>query len=230
MRRFPHYGRRIGFSLIELLVVLAVVALLAAMIIPAVQKSIARSRATQCQSNLRQIGSLFPLYALNHEGHYPPALSPDRTRTWRSLLAEEFINREQVTTLEGVASEAYQLLWCPEYDERYPHEDHVAGRGSYSLNWFFDDNVTGLKRHVGDSNIKGNVEPLVIDGYPRSDNSQIGAFGGFRTLVSGRDEGSGDYHPGGTFNALFLDGHVEAMTQEMAEGADADVRVRITFE
>ena len=48
--------RRRGFTITELLVVLAVIGLLASITLPAVQQSRAASRRTQCLSNLRQLG------------------------------------------------------------------------------------------------------------------------------------------------------------------------------
>lgn len=61
---------RAGFTLVELLVVLAVIGMLLALVLPAIQSAREAARRTQCRNNLRQIG----LGVMNHEsatGRFP---------------------------------------------------------------------------------------------------------------------------------------------------------------
>jgi prepilin-type N-terminal cleavage/methylation domain-containing protein len=63
-------GRR-GFSLIELLVVISIVAVLAALLLPAINLVKAGSRRQQCSSNLRQVGLAVLVYADDNSGTFP---------------------------------------------------------------------------------------------------------------------------------------------------------------
>ncbi len=68
----PQFLRRAAaFTLIELLTVIAVIGVLAAILIPAVGKVRERAHQTQCVSNLRQLAVAATMYASDHKGDYP---------------------------------------------------------------------------------------------------------------------------------------------------------------
>ncbi|AHF91439.1 N-terminal cleavage protein [Opitutaceae bacterium TAV5] len=63
-----------AFTLIELLTVIAIIGILAAIIIPVVGKVRQSAKAATCTSNLRQIGVAFTLYRNDNKGMAPPPL------------------------------------------------------------------------------------------------------------------------------------------------------------
>jgi prepilin-type N-terminal cleavage/methylation domain-containing protein/prepilin-type processing-associated H-X9-DG protein len=65
------YRRRAGFTLIELLVVIAIIAILAAILFPVFAQAREKARQATCQSNQKQIGTAFQMYATDYDGVFP---------------------------------------------------------------------------------------------------------------------------------------------------------------
>lgn len=63
-----------GFSLIELLVVLSIIALLLGVLLPALMRARSTSLTANCGSNLKQIGVGLEMYVSDNRGWYPRAL------------------------------------------------------------------------------------------------------------------------------------------------------------
>lgn len=64
--------RRRGFTKVELLIVISMIAILAAILFPVFAKARERARRASCLNNLWQIGQALRLYALDGDGRYPP--------------------------------------------------------------------------------------------------------------------------------------------------------------
>lgn len=66
--------RTLGFTLIELMIVIAIIAILAAVLIPNIIRARGRSLLTACTTNLRNIGTAVEMYNVDNNGRYPAGL------------------------------------------------------------------------------------------------------------------------------------------------------------
>ena len=65
-----------GFTLLELLVVIGIIAILAALLLPALSMAKAHARSTVCQNHLRQMGAALKMYVDEHSSAFPYYLGP----------------------------------------------------------------------------------------------------------------------------------------------------------
>ena len=70
------------FTLIELLIVISIIAILAAMLLPALNKAREKARAIQCTGNLKQIGTAFSVYTGDYHDCYPTTIALSGTYSW----------------------------------------------------------------------------------------------------------------------------------------------------
>jgi prepilin-type N-terminal cleavage/methylation domain-containing protein len=138
--------RRRAFTLFELLVVIAVVAVLAALFLPAVAQTKEKARSIQCISNLRQWGLAYRMYADDNADFLPRRgqgvqvlFQIDRSEDWFNALPQYFgipSYQQLVTNRNKPAAHSKSVFICPTAND--PGEEYFL---PYAVNmnlspWF----------------------------------------------------------------------------------------------
>ena len=146
-----------GFTVVEILVVMAILFLLAAVLLPAMTRGNKRSPHISCTSNLKQIGLSFRLYSNDHEDKFPFAVSNQFGGTM------EFTNSPQVIRhFESMSNEMVtpKILVCPSDPGRKKATDFYSPLANRNLSYFVgldarEDNPQLILS--GDRNITGGT-------------------------------------------------------------------------
>ncbi|MCC6579490.1 MAG: prepilin-type N-terminal cleavage/methylation domain-containing protein [Phycisphaeraceae bacterium] len=104
-----------GFTIIELLVVISIIAMLIAILLPALQGARERGRAIVCANHLKQLGVAEQLYVNNNKDWLSPTHSTGALEgIWYYLLLRTFADDYGDST---------RLLVCPSEGQPYPGPD-----------------------------------------------------------------------------------------------------------
>ncbi len=213
--------RRAAFTLVELLVVVAILGVLAALIMAGVRVAAEAGQATRCTSNLRQLATAALTYAGDHDGEFVPAQDPTNTIRWhgtRAAIGAEF--RPDEGPLAPYLGKEGRVKLCPTLrDVLSGHQTFEEGTGGYGYNAVYVGGKPGRpynpERLV---NIPRPAQTVLFTdtAFPRESGLQEYAYcEPFQWVdVTGRLRGrlsaSVHFRHRGTANVAWCDGHVTA--------------------
>ncbi len=102
-------SRRRGFTLVELIVVVAIIITIIALLLPAVQKVREAANKVYCANNLRNIGIAIADYTARHRRKYPTG-GGDIARGGLPVVRSLLVNGNPATELEQDWGWPYQIL------------------------------------------------------------------------------------------------------------------------
>lgn len=117
--RSPRTLRTRGFTLIEVLVVVAIIATLAAVLLPSLARARANARSSVCMSNLHQFGVALQMYQSENKDYIPRG-GTQISQIWVMLVARQIGDKRKYVTVEHVPVERYPIYSCPERVKTLP--------------------------------------------------------------------------------------------------------------
>src|SRR5687767_365774 len=124
--------RRGGFTLVELLVVIGIIAVLISMLLPALNRSREQARRVSCAANLKQIGAAFHMYAGENKGKLPQHFTEGSGLAWLFDIPNQ--TRDWLHKFGTVRD----TLYCP---------GNADTQNDDKLYWFPTGSPTGANQH-----------------------------------------------------------------------------------
>ena len=221
--------KRSGFTLVELLVVVAIIALLISILLPSLSKAREAARAVGCSSNMKQFVIANQLYADEEDGYFVPIKTAHPS--WTSWM---YIDKFRAIMDWRPSGPIPDALQCPDRPELYA-EPQMWGIG-------YGFNRSNLGVAYGDANVVHRESVRY-----GAEKTQFGESNYWRYTWGSADFGTrwdpfGELMPaeGGTYptiayrhnegtNWQFFDGHVEWVSKEESWGDSATDRIQMHY-
>jgi prepilin-type N-terminal cleavage/methylation domain-containing protein len=187
-----------AFTLIEMLVVIAIIAILIAMLYPAVSGMQERGKITQDMNNLRQIGLAIQVYLNDNDDILPPSL------TWPGTTGTPVLYPKYISTRK--------IFKSPFDNKRSPSETDSAPV-SYGINEKMYAAAPGINRNMAQLVSPSSTILLApnYNGDPGTSSSWTGTASSAPNLVVGGAGTKGPQRNGRQINVLCCDLHTETL-------------------
>ncbi len=191
---------RRAFTLIELLIVIAIIAILAAILFPVFARAREKARQASCQSNLKQIGLALRMYCQDYDEINTPiyySIGGGNSFRWHQTVQPYMRSTEMYRCLSGAQLvDTYTGLYMS-----YGMNSFNLDPGVYPCLWYA----------TADSQIMDPSGTIwVADSFHPTDPAQGSYYvGGGATFTEPVNRVG--YRHNGMFNALWYDGHVKSM-------------------
>lgn len=198
---------RKGFTLVEMLIAVAIIAILAIMITPAISNGIASAKAAKCVNNLRQLGLMSNTYSADFDNQFPWAWGS--VSSWmESMVAHVEFGGDLAKARDAIAREKVPSR-CPVRTLSNAEYDAINKKTywySYGINYVNLGGGGALVPPISRLMVKNPSKCVFLaDGKPET---------GWGYLVN---PGWGDAQPSdrhqGRSNVLWADGHVTSEDQ-----------------
>ncbi|MDD3127381.1 MAG: type II secretion system protein [Candidatus Izemoplasmatales bacterium] len=189
---------RFRFTLIELLSVIGIIAMLAAMLLPALKKTQEKARQIQCSNNLKQVSLAISMYVGDYDGYIPWCEMTGDWHNWWPYPINSYLTSKTI----GFAKGGSPSLVCPSG----PDELDAYFKMNYAYNiqygWVSAGTVVCLPRKFSSFRNPGD-STIIVDGANKT--SKI--VDKYDCIQSG---GPGpDYRHRGGLSVLWVDAHVD---------------------